>query len=66
MMDSLRNILARKEIWAELIFLEPISSSGKHRRELAQQAEAAISSALRPAGPRTKPGTAGDPPAAAH
>lgn len=66
MMDSLRNILARKEIRAELIFLEPISTSGKHRRELAQQAEAAISSALHPASPRTKPGTADDPPAAAR
>lgn len=62
MMDSLRNILARKEIRAEVIFLEPISSSGKHRRELAQQAEQAISSALHPASPRTRPGTAGDPP----
>lgn len=66
MMDSLRNILARKEIRAELIFLDPISTSGKHRRELAQQAEAAISSALPPAVPHRKPGTAGDPPAAAH
>lgn len=66
MMDSLRNILARKEIRAEVIFLEPISSSAKHRRELAQQAEAAISSVLPLASPRTKPGTAGDPPAAAH
>jgi len=64
MMDSLRNILARKEIRAELIFLEPISTSGKHRRDLAQQAEQAISSALHPATRRTKPGTAGDPPAA--
>lgn len=66
MTDSLRNILARKEIRAELIFLEPISTSGKHRRELVQLAEQAISSALHPAGPRTKPGTAGDLPAAAH
>lgn len=66
MMDSLRNILARKKIRAELIFLEPISTGGKHRRELARQAEQAISSALHPAGPRTKPGTAGDPPAAAR
>lgn len=64
MIDSLRNILARKAIRAELIFLEPIPSSGKHRRELAQQAEAAISSALSPATRHTKPGTAGDLPAA--
>lgn len=66
MMDSLRNILARKKIRAELIFLEPIASSGKQRRELAHQAELAISSVLYPANPRTTAGTAGDPPAAAH
>lgn len=66
MMDSLRNILARKRISAELVFLEPISSSGKQRRELARQAEQAISSALYPASPRTTPGTAGDLPAAAR
>ncbi|BCB28490.1 1-acyl-sn-glycerol-3-phosphate acyltransferase [Sulfurimicrobium lacus] len=66
MMDSLRNILARKAIRAELLFLEPIASSGKQRRELAHQAEQAISSALYPAGRRTAAGTAGDPPAAAH
>lgn len=64
MMDSLRNILARREIRAELIFLEPIPTSGKHRRELARQAEQLISSALYPASPHTTPGTAGDPPAA--
>jgi 1-acyl-sn-glycerol-3-phosphate acyltransferase len=66
MMDSLRNILARKEIRAELIFLEAIPSSGRHRRELAKQAEQAISSALLQASPRTKPGTSGDPQDAAR
>lgn len=66
MMDSLRNILARREIRAELLFLDPISSCGKQRRELAHQAELAISSVLYPASPRTAAGTAGDPPGAAR
>jgi len=65
MMDSLRNILARREIRAEVVFLAPITCSGQNRRTLAQQAETAISSALNLAAPRKTPETAGDPPGAA-
>lgn len=64
MMDSLRKILARREIRAELNFLAPIDCGGKQRRELAAQAEKAISSALNQAVRHTTPETAGDPPAA--
>lgn len=65
MMDSLRNILAHRQTRAELSFLDPIDCSGRHRRELAKQAETAISSALNLAAPRKTPETAGDLPAAA-
>lgn len=65
MAQSLRNILAQRKIRAELIFLEPIQSTGKNRRELARGAEAAISSALNLAAPHRTPETAGDPPDAA-
>lgn len=66
MMDSLRNILARKEIRAEVIFLDSLDTGSKRRRELAQQAEQAISSALRLATRRTKPETIGGPPVEAR
>lgn len=64
MMDSLRNILTRQEIRAELYFLEPMSCVGKTRRDLAREAENAISNALNQANPRRKPETAACPPAA--
>lgn len=66
MMDSLRNILAQREIRAELQFLAPIACAGKTRRELARQSEAAISSALSLASPHRTPETPGDPPDAAQ
>lgn len=62
--ESLARVLARRRILAEITFLEPIACVGQNRRELAKQAEAAISSALNLAAPRTTPETAGDPPAA--
>lgn len=64
MLDSLRKILARSEIRAEVNFLAPIPCAGKQRRELASQAEQAISSALNLAVRHTKSETAGGPPAA--
>lgn len=64
MLESMRNILAQHEIRAELQFLEPIACTGKSRKELAQQAEAAISSALNLASPHKRPGTPDDLPAA--
>lgn len=64
MRDSLKRVLGEKNIQAELTFLPPIPSQGKTRRELAHEAEAAISSALRLANPRTHTGTPAGPPAA--
>lgn len=63
---SLGNILARRRILAEVSFLAPIPCTEENRRNLAKRAEAAISSALNLAVPRTTPETAGDPPAAAR
>ncbi len=57
MLDSLRNILAQREIRAELHFLAPIACAHKTRRELARQSEAAISSALNLANPHRIPET---------
>ena len=64
--DSIRQIMAEKEIAAELMFLEPIQPAGKTRRELAVEAEATIASALRLANPRNGTGTPSDPPDAAQ
>jgi 1-acyl-sn-glycerol-3-phosphate acyltransferase len=64
MAQSLGNILSRRAIHAELLFLEPISCTGKTRRELARQAESAISSALSLASPHRTPETPGGLPAA--
>lgn len=66
MLESMRNILAQREIRAELRFLEPIACTHKTRKELARQAEAAISSALNRASPHRKPGTPEGLPAAAQ
>ncbi|MBZ0104586.1 MAG: 1-acyl-sn-glycerol-3-phosphate acyltransferase [Sulfuricella denitrificans] len=66
MLDSLRNILSQREIRAEVRFLEPIPCRGKSRRELARQAESAISSALNLANLHRTPGTPDDPQAAAQ
>ncbi|MDQ3184928.1 MAG: 1-acyl-sn-glycerol-3-phosphate acyltransferase [Pseudomonadota bacterium] len=46
MLESLRRILRQPWIEVELIFAEPIHSSGKNRRELARHAEHAIADAL--------------------
>jgi 1-acyl-sn-glycerol-3-phosphate acyltransferase len=46
LMQSLRSILARKAIFAEMIFLPAIDAVGKSRRELAAQTQSAIAAAL--------------------
>jgi 1-acyl-sn-glycerol-3-phosphate acyltransferase len=43
---SLREIVSQPEMYAELVFLAPIATHGKTRRELARQAELAIAAAL--------------------
>ena len=62
MMDSLRRILREHWINVELIFGNPISSSGKNRRELARSAEHVIASALSLPVLHKTPGTPSDPP----
>lgn len=64
--DSIKRILARRAIHAEITYLAPIAAQGKTRRELAREAETAISTALNLPAPHRKPGTPGDPPAAAQ
>lgn len=44
--ESLTQILSQPEMYAELIFLAPITTHGKTRRELARLAELAIADAL--------------------
>lgn len=63
--QSLRQILAQKEIDAEVVFGAPIGTTGKSRAALARLTEAAIASALRLPVPHRKPGKPSGPPAAA-
>ena len=44
--ESLEQILSQPEMYAEMIFLAPISAHGKTRRELARLSELAIAAAL--------------------
>jgi 1-acyl-sn-glycerol-3-phosphate acyltransferase len=62
MLESVRRVLTEPWINVELIFADPISSSGKNRRELAREAEHAIASALSLPLPHTAPGKFSDPP----
>jgi 1-acyl-sn-glycerol-3-phosphate acyltransferase len=62
MMESLRRILREPWINVELIFGDPIHSSGKNRRELARDAEHAIANALSLPVPHKAPGTPSDRP----
>lgn len=64
--ESLANILARREIRAELFYLEPIPCLGKRRHELAEQAEKAISNALNQAVLHRTPETGDGPQGAAR
>jgi len=60
--ESLRRVLAAREILVELSFLPPIDTRGKSRRDIAHAAEAAIAAALRLPSPGTTPETAPDLP----
>lgn len=62
--ESLRRVLAAREIRAELSFLPPIDTRGKTRRDIAHAAQEAIAAALRLPSPGTTPETAPGPPAA--
>jgi 1-acyl-sn-glycerol-3-phosphate acyltransferase len=58
--ESLEQILRQPEMYAELVFMEPISAHGKTRRDLARQAELAIAEALNLALPSNV--SVGEPP----
>ena len=62
LMQSLMLIFAEKTIRAELTFLPPIDASGKTRRDLASQTQAAIAAALNLPISRTTPGIPAGPP----
>jgi 1-acyl-sn-glycerol-3-phosphate acyltransferase len=62
--QSLRSIFAERTIRAEMIFLAPIDASGKTRRELAAQAQAAIRAALNLPVSGSAPGISAGPPGA--
>jgi 1-acyl-sn-glycerol-3-phosphate acyltransferase len=64
MLESLRRILRQPWIEVELIFAEPIHSSGRNRRELARYAEQAIADALSLPLPHKTPGKPFDLPVA--
>lgn len=61
---SMSRILAVPELVAEVIYLEPLPTQGRSRRELAVLAESAIANALNLAVPDRKPGKPADPPGA--
>jgi 1-acyl-sn-glycerol-3-phosphate acyltransferase len=58
--ESLEQILRQPQMYAELVFMEPISTHGKTRRDLARQAELAIAGALNLALPSNV--SVGEPP----
>jgi 1-acyl-sn-glycerol-3-phosphate acyltransferase len=60
MLESLQRILRQPWIDVELIFADPIDSSGKNRRELARGAEQAIANALSLPLPHKTPGKPAD------
>jgi 1-acyl-sn-glycerol-3-phosphate acyltransferase len=66
LLDTMRLMLTQPRIEATLRFLPPIHAAGRSRREVAEEAARAISLALGLPPPRTRPGTAGRPPAAPH
>lgn len=60
--ESLRRVLAAREIVAELTFLPPVDTQGKTRRDIAHAAQDAIAAALNLPSPGRTPETASDPP----
>jgi 1-acyl-sn-glycerol-3-phosphate acyltransferase len=59
---SLRQILSQTRIDVDVMFLEPIASSGKNRRELARFSEQAIANALSLSVSHKEPGKFSDRP----
>lgn len=64
LLESLRQILRQPWVEVELIFADPVNSSGKNRRELARFAEHAIANALSLPVPHKAPGKLSGLPAA--
>ncbi len=62
LLGSLRRILQQPWIDVELIFSDPVNSSGKNRRELARSTEQAIAEALSLPIPHKVPGKSSYPP----
>jgi 1-acyl-sn-glycerol-3-phosphate acyltransferase len=60
--ESVRLLLAHRSLHAELIFAATIDVSGKTRRDIAREAQAATAAALRLPRPGRRPGTHAGPP----
>lgn len=63
--ESTLLLTAQHEIHAEVIFLPPMPTAGRHRREIAEHCGATVAEALRLPSPGRKPGKSPDPPGAA-
>jgi 1-acyl-sn-glycerol-3-phosphate acyltransferase len=59
LVDSVRSVLRRPAVHAEIIFAGEVNVKGKTRRDIAIEAEQATARALRLRPPHRKPGTAG-------
>ncbi len=64
LLQSIQQLIAQRELRAEVIFAPPIPSVNRKRRELAREAERAIAAALSLEVVHRKPGTVADRPAA--
>jgi len=61
-LGSLWRIAGARSLVAELVAMPPLETSGRHRRELAREAEIAIRAALASPARGSAPGTPRDPP----
>jgi len=61
LLESLLRILRQPFFYVELTFLPPVTASGRHRRDLVQELEAAIRGVLAGDGRDMTPGTAARP-----
>jgi 1-acyl-sn-glycerol-3-phosphate acyltransferase len=61
--SSMKLIASNREVFADVIFLPPVSATGKHRRDLAQHTARLIADALCLPAPDRKRGTASGLPA---
>jgi 1-acyl-sn-glycerol-3-phosphate acyltransferase len=66
LIESLRLILAQRRLRAEIIFCGMLEPAGMTRRDLARESHRLIAQALGLSPHGSRPGTAGDPPAAAR